>query len=65
MEEVGFSVKAWVSSIEDTETREVLEVVVSHRGGKVSCMDIRHDTPLSITYLHEAFTEAGLIQAKR
>ena len=65
MEEVGFLVKAWVSSIEDTETREVLEVVVSHRGEKVSCMDIRHDTPLSITYLHEAFTEAGLIQAKR
>lgn len=64
MEEVGFSVEAWVSSIEDTETREVLGVVIAHPG-VVTCRDIQHDRSLSITYLHEAFTYAGLIQAKR
>ena len=64
MEEVGFSVKAWVSSIEDTETREVLGVVIAH-SGVVACRDIQHDRSLSIAYLHEAFTYAGLIQAKR
>ena len=64
MEEIGFSVEAWVSTIEDVKTREVLEVVISHPG-VVACRDIQHDRSLSIAYIHEAFTEAGLIQAKR
>ena len=64
LEEVGFSVKDWASAIEDAKTREVLEVVISHPG-VVACRDIQHDRSLSIAYIHEAFTEAGLIQAKR
>ena len=64
MEEMGFSVEAWVSTIEDVKTREVWEVVISQLG-VVACMDIQHDRSLSIAYIHEAFTEAGLIQAKR
>lgn len=64
MEEIGFSVEAWVSTIEDVKTREVLEVVISHPG-VVACRDIQHDRSLSIAYIHEAFTEARLIQDKR
>lgn len=64
MEEIGFSVEAWASTIEDVKTREVLEVVISHPG-VVACRDIQHDRSLSIAYIYEAFTEAGLIQAKR
>lgn len=64
MEEIGFSIEAWVSRIEDVKTREVLEVVISHPG-VVVCRDIQHDRSLSIAYIHKAFTEAGLIQAKR
>ena len=65
IEEAGLSVETWISIIEDSKTKEVLEVVASKLDRCVSCLDFKHDNSISIPYIHEAFTRSGLIPIKQ
>ena len=65
LEEAGLLVETWISIIEDTKTKEVLEVVASKLDGYVRCFDFKHDNSISIPYIHEAFTRSGLIPIKQ
>ena len=62
MTTLGLSVYDWISLIEEPEAKEVLRVIASSQGDYIECplrdsfYDMRH-----ISYLHETFTQTGLI----
>lgn len=62
MTALGLSVYDWISLIEEPEAKEVLRVIASSQGDHIECplrdsfYDMRH-----ISYLHETFTQTGLI----